>query len=485
MELPAEIGRLTSLQTLPYFNVGEEKGYHIEELGNLKNLKGELTIRNLERVRDKEEALKANILQKQHLSSLQFEWGRDCSGDRNDESVLDGLRPHANLKELKIKGYEGEKFPTWLQDEECEEITLNHFPSLRSFYLWGLRRLECLSTRFFYNHCNLSRLEINRCDMLRALPDGLDTLNSLKVLRIVWCRNLKSIGKPRCREGENRGILRQLSIIDYGELMELPRQMLELWAPTIESIQLVGLRCLANLPMLSYPRLRRLKISGVPHLPLLMDCLAKSSPLLTDLTIRGIPKLMSAGIVESWDLGRLKNLNIDVSVEWSEESSIAINETVNGILEGCCNSLTHLTLRGVENWKWLPQSIQRLTSLTRLKLENIGIEELPQWFGNLSDLRMLCLYDCTKLRCLPSVDALKPLTKLKEIQFPDCPKLSIDSERRNHPNLHIGDTLYIFDDISYGISEVARTGKAALLWESTPSTRLRGFLGFLATKISL
>ncbi|XP_047968938.1 disease resistance protein RGA2-like [Salvia hispanica] len=60
-KLPAEIGRLTILRTLPYFTVGKEKGFQIEELGSLKNLKGSLEIRDLEEVRDKEEALKANI----------------------------------------------------------------------------------------------------------------------------------------------------------------------------------------------------------------------------------------------------------------------------------------------------------------------------------------------------------------------------------------------------------------------------------------
>ncbi|XP_047954738.1 disease resistance protein RGA2-like isoform X2 [Salvia hispanica] len=398
VELPAEIGRLTSLQTLPYFKVGEEKGSRIEELRNLKNLKGELTITNLERVRDKEEALKANILQKQHLSELQFEWGRYSSGERNDESVLEGLRPHANLKKLKILGYKGKKFPTWLRNDpqgscspfqniieidlhwclECEEITLDHFPSLRSLYIWGLESLECFSKSFFYNHRNLSYLNIIDCDMLRALPDGLDTLNSLHTLAIERCRNLKSMGNPSCVEGENQGTLRWLSITDCGELRELPRQMLELWAPTIEHLELEGLRSLTNLPML-------------------IDCLAKSSHLWY-LHFTGVPKMMSAGSVESWDLGSLQTLNIDVSVEWSEENSVGINETVNGILEGCCNSLGRLTLRGVENWKWLPQSIECLTSLSWLELENIGIEEFPQWFGNLSTLMVLVLNGCTKLR---------------------------------------------------------------------------------------
>ncbi|XP_042025721.1 putative disease resistance protein RGA3 [Salvia splendens] len=46
VELPGEIGRLTNLQALPYFSVGKEKGYYIEELGTLRNLKGKLTIQS-------------------------------------------------------------------------------------------------------------------------------------------------------------------------------------------------------------------------------------------------------------------------------------------------------------------------------------------------------------------------------------------------------------------------------------------------------
>ncbi|CDP13162.1 unnamed protein product [Coffea canephora] len=47
-QMPLEMGRLTCLQTLEFFNVGREKGRRIGELGSLKNLKGNLEIRNLE-----------------------------------------------------------------------------------------------------------------------------------------------------------------------------------------------------------------------------------------------------------------------------------------------------------------------------------------------------------------------------------------------------------------------------------------------------
>ncbi|XP_047966054.1 putative disease resistance protein RGA3 [Salvia hispanica] len=462
-KLPAEIGRLTNIQTLPYFEVGKEKGYQIEELGSLKNLKGSLRIQNLEKVRDKEEALKANIFQKPKLFDLGFEWsyyGRE--DERNDESVLEGLQPHANLRKLEISRFKGKRFPTWVKKmavcdgpqgswvllanlikitiSDCSEIeeipTLKHLPNLKSLSLNRLKKvrfintsfhhltslkikeleaLECLPERLFLNNQNLSSLYIINCRVLRELPDGVDTLNSLESLCIRDCENLKSIWNPSGGARQSEGILRELRIMECGELIEFPCEILELWAPTIEVLQLDGLRNLKNLPML-------------------IDCLAKSSTRLSVLGIRSVPKLMAAssGSVESWDLSSLKSLSIDVSVEWSRENSVGIAETIEGMLQSCCNSLRYLSLKGIENWEWLPQSIQNLTVVYSLELEDIGVEELPQWLGNLSSLTWLHLYSCNKLKRQPFVDALNHLTRLEKLYISNCPELRIDSDWHNH-----------------------------------------------------
>nr|POF25811.1 putative thiol methyltransferase 1 [Quercus suber] len=49
-ETPKNMGRLTCLQTLPFFVVSPEEGYGIKELGPLKNLRGEISIYNLEKL---------------------------------------------------------------------------------------------------------------------------------------------------------------------------------------------------------------------------------------------------------------------------------------------------------------------------------------------------------------------------------------------------------------------------------------------------
>ncbi|XP_047957048.1 putative disease resistance protein RGA4 [Salvia hispanica] len=279
-KLPPEIGKLTSLQTLWLFEVGIQKGYKIEELGCLKNLKESLQIWNLERVRDKEEAMKANLLQKSNLWELVFAWFDGREDERNDESVLEGLQPHANLKVLKIKGFKGKIFPTWcmkmairdgsqgswvpldnlieialMKCSECEEIPmLEHLPNLRSLYLFDLKKvrfinssfknlesltliklegLQCLPKLLFYNNNSLTNLEIIQCPLLSELPDGLDTLNSLEKLIISDCPNLKSMKSLSCGAKIYQGILHEQAIKGCEKLMELPCQMLESSTPAI------------------------------------------------------------------------------------------------------------------------------------------------------------------------------------------------------------------------------------------------------------
>ncbi|XP_047955001.1 putative disease resistance protein RGA3 [Salvia hispanica] len=457
--LPAEIRRLTNLQTLLYFTVGEEKGYQIEELGSLKNLKGTLEIEHLDRVRDKEEAMKANLSEKSNLSELVFSWAEEpgtywdeerrnlmrSDSGINDESVLEGLQPHANLKVLKIERFKGKKSPRWLgvwdglqgslvpfeyltkltfEDcSECEEIsTLESLPSLKYLYLSGLIKLKKLPKQLFYKNRDLSKLEIRYCPKLRGLPDGLDTLIFLEEL-IIWnCGNLISIGNPSGGVRQHQGILRKLDFEECRWLKEFPCQILESFAPTIEILKFEGLRDLQNLPML-------------------IDCLAKSAPRLEVLKIRRVSKLMAAsasgGTIESWSFGSLKELNIDVNLVWRWDSDYAdaIRETVDGILQGCRNSLTRFTFKGIDDWEWLPQSIQHLTTIDYLRLEDVGVKELPQWLGNLSSLTSLHIERCKKLRYLPPVAA--GFTNLKRLQIYYCPKLKADSEWRNHPNLKI------------------------------------------------
>ncbi|KAL0431273.1 UNVERIFIED_CONTAM: Disease resistance protein RGA2 [Sesamum radiatum] len=174
-EMPLEIGKLTCLRTLEFFNVGNEKGRWIEELGYLKNLKGKVAIRKLERVNGKEEAARACLTEKPNIHKLQLVWSdlRSEGNNFNDEQVLEGLEPHPNIKSLRIEGFCGDNFPSWIMNrsiseaikleklmelqlidcERCLEIpTLGHLPLLKFLKLDGLKNVKSIGPWFYYPH---------------------------------------------------------------------------------------------------------------------------------------------------------------------------------------------------------------------------------------------------------------------------------------------------------------------------------------------
>ncbi|XP_027166497.1 putative disease resistance protein RGA3 [Coffea eugenioides] len=163
--MPFEIGQLQFLQTLPFFNIGEERGRQIGELRNLKNLNGQLELRNLELVKSKEEALSANLIGKPNIDELILLWN-EIDNSRNNDSeynqVLEGLQAHQNLKGLIIERFFGDKLSTWieklgklvkfeLQDcKNCKELpTLGNMPFLRSLHLEGLDSLTSIGPSFY------------------------------------------------------------------------------------------------------------------------------------------------------------------------------------------------------------------------------------------------------------------------------------------------------------------------------------------------
>ncbi|KAI3470243.1 hypothetical protein Pfo_026906 [Paulownia fortunei] len=574
IELPAEIGRLTSLQTLPYFQVGREIGRGISELGSLKNLKGKLEIHNLEKVHDKDEATSAKLFQKPNILKLKFMWNESREGEANDENVLEGLHPHPNLKSLEIDGFKGRSFPSWtlkmvVPDDvegrwvgfnnlmeirltnckECEEIPmLGHLQHLKSLYLCGLTNLRsigysfygfdncskssssnngvcketiivfrvlerlvlldmsnltewvevelpsegetqlrevvvfpcleylrvencrqlmsapshfpclkeleisrmdsglplanicgiklisltklriegldglvCLPEGLFYNNQNLSQLYmsncpslthlvsclrgggaslrelwISNCSNLRELPDDLHSINSLEKLVIQRRPNLKSMPYPSGGQLQGFTSLRQLQIGRCEGLTNLPSEMVESCAPSLEGLALYGLSSLKNLPML-------------------IGCLQKM-PRLTFLEIIKVPKF----IVEIGSLRSLQELRMGY---WSDSRDyVSFKETLDGILQGS-HSLRELELWGIEHWDSLPDQFQHLTALSSFSLSGFGIEALPEWFGNLSSLESLYLITCEKLRRLPSKEAMQRLTKLTVLYIIGCPLL--------------------------------------------------------------
>ncbi|XP_047939176.1 putative disease resistance protein RGA3 [Salvia hispanica] len=122
--MPSELGKLVNLQTLPAFIVGRTEGHGIQELKNMKFLRGCLSIKNLDNVPTVDEAKQAMLLTKPFLDRLEFEWN-GCGDSNHHEQILHGLQPHENLKELLLTNYNGFSLPGWFSSPLCKLLSIN------------------------------------------------------------------------------------------------------------------------------------------------------------------------------------------------------------------------------------------------------------------------------------------------------------------------------------------------------------------------
>ncbi|WOG90706.1 hypothetical protein DCAR_0309950 [Daucus carota subsp. sativus] len=159
----AKIERLTCLQTLPRFVVSRDHQCHVGQLGSLKNLRGTLQLYGLGDVENMEEARKASLHTKSNIEHLTLVWRKDEDvmeeKEYNDEDVMEGLEPHANLKALDVGNFMGKKFAAWItfmtnlevitfkNCKRCEEFPqLGHLSKLRSIYISGMDNVKFISS---------------------------------------------------------------------------------------------------------------------------------------------------------------------------------------------------------------------------------------------------------------------------------------------------------------------------------------------------
>ncbi|RVW93477.1 putative disease resistance protein RGA4 [Vitis vinifera] len=143
LSMPCGIGKLTLLQSLPLFVVGNERGVgRLSELKGLNNLKGKLRIQKLENVRDAvDESDKANLREKKYIRMLALGWeNRSAQSGRDAEKLMEGLHPPPSLEELRIGRYGGMGFPSWMRNG-----VLSQLKSLQLVDLSEVEYLGCSS----------------------------------------------------------------------------------------------------------------------------------------------------------------------------------------------------------------------------------------------------------------------------------------------------------------------------------------------------
>ncbi|GLT60207.1 hypothetical protein SLA2020_329850 [Shorea laevis] len=305
--MPANIGRLTSLQTLGFFNVGTRKGLKIEELGSLSRLKGSLNIRHLECVKDKLEAKLAKLHEKA-VDELELWWELDRSKSElegnHDEEVLEGLRPHPNLQRLKILTYGGKNLPSWMLSNEL--FLPNNFNLVElEIKWWG----KLNSIPVINGLSSLKQLTIWDCKELTSIADRAFEKMPLEKVSIASCPKLESLGATCLPLG-----LKELKIGYFSEEVEesLDFSFIHHIHTSLEKLSLVKWEKLTQLPhhIQHLIALRELEIWGFSKLDALPEWLGNLSSL-ESLLIEGCMNLRCLPSAEAIrHLTKLKKLEI-------------------------------------------------------------------------------------------------------------------------------------------------------------------------------
>ncbi|TYI38191.1 hypothetical protein ES332_A02G008600v1 [Gossypium tomentosum] len=420
---PIELRHLISLQTLPMFFVRDNE-LHLDALECLNELGGQLKIYDLQSVRDKEEARKANLRLKTKLCKVIFEW-TNFSNDTCEE-VLEGLQPHSGLQSLIVWNYGGEKLPSWMSRPvhgsnivgisnciNCKSLPplgqLNSlkflalrnmekvkcignefycdgsnqgqkevFPALKTFILWRLENLkEWTATAAAIMFPCLEELFVSSCPLLKSVPLTGQCL-SLKKLCVEDCSRLSSIGDGLAAST----LLEELTIVKCPNLCSIPNLNGFSALRSVYELETIPIRERCS-------SLEKLQVSSCPKLCKIGDWLSTSTNL------------------EELKLSACANLNC------YKLETIPIRER--------CSSLEKLHVSSCPKLSKIGDWLSTCTSLKELKLNDCAyLSAIPDLEG-FSSLRILDISDCHELETVPIRGRCSSLEKL---HVSSCPKLS-------------------------------------------------------------
>ncbi|KAM7465053.1 hypothetical protein LguiB_012615 [Lonicera macranthoides] len=372
-ELPKNFGNLINLRHLlimyggsaSKFDVKQDKGWHLKELGRLNNLTGALRISGLEEVGSLREAKMANLSRKANIHTLTLLW-RDTEENEshfeeayNNQYVLEGLKPHSNLKELEIENFEGANFPLWMTEERPSRIVLH----------------------------NLVRIRIEKCRGCSQIP-ALGHLPCLKVVQIIRMSKVRTIGSELCGTHSIGGSevalfpsLRELTVQNMRRLKEWSEAVHPSRDTLFPSLEVLNIRLCERLRM-------------VPsHFPFVKELYAS--------------KINSAALKEM--SGKLTSLTslILFRVEGPE-----FQDVIKGFL-GNNRSLRKLWIDFCDGFSYFPDNLE--APLSDLSIE--GCSNLSCLANNLVALETLSLSFCNNLTDIPC------LQSVRKVSISHCEKL--------------------------------------------------------------
>ncbi|KAI3700652.1 hypothetical protein L2E82_45289 [Cichorium intybus] len=463
-KMPLGILELKSLQTLYGTIIEGDNGFSITELKDLKDLRGTISIKGLEKVQGLMHAQEANLSEKR-LSELEVEWSNVFDGSRKEtleKEVLNVLKPCSdNLKALGIVSYGGIEFPSWVGDPSFGQLTqvwisgckkctslplLGQLPLLKKLVIKGMDEVKVVGLEFLGNTglafpsleflifedmqgweawstswvvdtafpC-LQELSIKSCPNLVRV--SLEALPSLGVLRIDGCGHevLRSLVRAAlsvtklyitCILGLNdwvwRGVLEHIVAVEEVSI-KICDEIRYLWESEAEASKI-----LVNL--------RRLEVDNCANLVRLGEKEEENcGSNLTSLTSLGIRNCKSLehcscpNSLESFSIGFCDSVT---SVSFPIEGG----EKLKSLSIWGCKKLLEKELVGGQEKPLINSNILMLESLYIFHWPNLkSITELSSF----NHLRSLTISNCPNMESFPDHE-LPNLTVLTYLSIQNC-----------------------------------------------------------------
>lgn len=407
------IGNLTCLQELEEFVVRNRQGYKITELRSMDQLHGQLSIRGLNNVVDGQEALAAKLRTKEHLRTLHLIWDEECTviPSEQQEEVLEGLQPHFDLKELMIKGFPVERFPSWLASSSLPNLQTIHIcnckckvlpplgqlPFLKNLDIAGATEVTQLGrefTGFGQPKCfpaleellledmpnlrewifddveqlfpQLTELGLFRCPKLKKIPPLPPTLTSLMISE----SGLESL--PELESGVCQSSLTSLYINDCPDLTSLRVGLLACKLSVLKSLTIVHCEQLVSLPEECFRPLISLRSLHIYECPCLVPWTTLEGGLLStsieDIRLSSCSQLLCVLLNSLRYLPHLKHFEIADCPDISNFPAEGLPHTLQFLKISCCDDL-----------QCLPPNLYEVSSLETLFIDNCPeIESLPE-----------------------------------------------------------------------------------------------------------
>lgn len=477
----AGLGELKSLRELSDFRVRKEKGYKLQQLKGINNLRGRLRISGLDCVESKEVALEARLCDKTHLTALSLEWSGSSVGQHIlspdlQVEILEGLCPPSQLTELRISGYGGLECPSWLSQNQNALLS-----SLQYLELCHCDNLEALPEigELLIHLTHLKLVSLPKLEKLPRLPD------SLKILDIQWCEALavtcwedvdmiRSLFIQRVSQDPSINIAGHPEEID-----KFADEQPDRFATILSDI--FGRQCGTLLPRLLRGHIReeeysrfmfpasvnRIIISYCAITDTVLNDSLRASTSLFSLNLRGLPFLTGIPYEVMESLPMLSDLSIDECLQFKHLQGLnRLNRLQHLRITKCpnletlreadkvrilygiatdsiplvpqllsgegCSSLWILRIDESEELE--EENIMELFhSLTSLEFNSCNLNRLPENLASLTSLEYLHLDYCRSIRSLPPLSA-----SLQTFELTDCdPSFMKSCQKPGDPNWNV------------------------------------------------